>query len=73
LFSGTFFPITQLPRWLQIIAEATPLYHGVAVCRGLVLGRIGAAAAGAHLAYLVALVAVGFVLAIGTYRRRLVT
>jgi lipooligosaccharide transport system permease protein len=73
LFSGTFFPITQLPRWLQIIAEATPLYHGVALCRGLVLGRMGVAAAGAHLAYLVALAAVGFVLAIGTYRRRLVT
>src|SRR6202043_528667 len=28
LFSGTFFPIDQLPGWLQPIAEATPLYHG---------------------------------------------
>jgi lipooligosaccharide transport system permease protein len=73
LFSGTFFPITQLPGWLQIVAQATPLYHGVALCRGLVLGHVGLAAAGAHLAYLVALAAAGFVLAIGTYRRRLVT
>ena len=73
LFSGTFFPIDQLPGWLQPIAEATPLYHGVALCRGLVLGHVGVAAAGAHLAYLIVLVVVGFVLATGTYRRRLVT
>ena len=35
LFSGTFFPISQLPGWLQPVAYATPLYHGVALCRGL--------------------------------------
>ncbi len=73
LFSGTFFPITQLPGWLQPIAQATPLYHGVALCRSLVLGHVGLAGAGAHLAYLVALTLVGFALAIRTYRRRLVT
>jgi lipooligosaccharide transport system permease protein len=73
LFSGTFFPIDRLPGWLQPIAQATPLYHGVALCRGLVLGHVGLAAAGAHLGYLVALVVVGYVLATGTYRRRLVT
>ncbi len=43
LFSGTFFPIVQLPGWLQPIAQATPLYHGVALCRGLVLGHVGLA------------------------------
>jgi lipooligosaccharide transport system permease protein len=73
LFSGTFFPIDRLPGWLQPIAQATPLYHGVALCRGLVLGHVGLGAAGAHLGYLVALVVVGYVLATGTYRRRLVT
>ena len=73
LFSGTFFPITQLPGWLQPVAEATPLYHGVALCRALTLGHVGLAAAGAHLAYLVVLTAVGFVVAQRTYRRRLVT
>jgi len=73
LFSGTFYPVAQLPGWLQPIAEATPLYHGVTLCRGLVLGHVGLAAAGVHLAYLVALTVVGFVLAMGTYRRRLVT
>jgi lipooligosaccharide transport system permease protein len=73
LFSGTFFPISQLPGWLQIVAQATPLYHGVALCRGLVLGHVSLAAAAGHLAYLLALTATGFVLATGTYRRRLVT
>jgi lipooligosaccharide transport system permease protein len=73
LFSGTFFPITLLPGWLQPIALATPLYHGVALCRGLVLGHVGWAAAGEHVGYLVALTAVGFVLALRSYRRRLVT
>ena len=30
LFSGTFFPISQLPEVLRWIAYATPLWHGVA-------------------------------------------
>ena len=73
LFSGTFFPVTLLPGWLQPVAYATPLYHGVALCRGLVLGQLGAWAALGHGAYLAALIALGFRLAMVTYRRRLVT
>jgi lipooligosaccharide transport system permease protein len=72
LFSGTFFPVTQLPRWLQIVAEATPLYHGVALCRGFVLGDLGFTAGLVHAAYLVALVAAGYLLAVRSYRKRLV-
>jgi lipooligosaccharide transport system permease protein len=73
LFSGSFFPVSQLPGWLQPIAEITPLYHGVALCRGLVLGHLTAGAAVAHSAYLIALIAVGFRVAMSTYRSRLVT
>ena len=29
LFSGTFFPLSQLPGWLRLLAYATPLWHGV--------------------------------------------
>jgi lipooligosaccharide transport system permease protein len=72
LFSGTFFPVTQLPRWLQFIAYATPLYHGVALCRGVVLGDLGLVAGVVHVAYLVVLVAIGYVLAVRSYRKRLV-
>ena len=39
LFSGTFFPVSQLPGWLRPVAYATPLWHGVALCRALSLGR----------------------------------
>ena len=39
LFSGTFFPISQLPDWLQPVAWVTPLWHGVELCRDLALGE----------------------------------
>jgi lipooligosaccharide transport system permease protein len=73
LFSGTFFPISQLPGWLQVVARVTPLYHGVQLCRGLTVGNLDLASAVADATYLVALAAVGVVLAAASYRRRLVT
>ena len=72
LFSGTFFPITQLPGWLQAVGVATPLYHGVALCRDLTLGQLNAGSDILHAAYLVLLVSAGFATALVTYRRRLV-
>ena len=71
LFSGTFFPITRLPEALQWVAYATPLWHGVDLCRGLVLGTIGAAAAVGHVAYLLAWVVAGWAIAGARYGRRL--
>jgi lipooligosaccharide transport system permease protein len=35
LFSGIFFPMSQLPQIIQIIAWFTPLYHGVELSRGI--------------------------------------
>ncbi len=72
LFSGTFFPTSQLPGWLQPVAAATPLYHGVALCRMLVLGQGALWPAAVHAGYLVALAAAGYAAARRTYRRRLV-
>lgn len=72
LFSGTFFPVTQLPGWLQPVAVATPLFHGVALCRGLVLGQLSLWPALGHALYLVALTAIGYLLARWTFTRRLV-
>jgi lipooligosaccharide transport system permease protein len=71
LFSGTFFPISRLPEVLQWVAYATPLWHGVDLCRGLVLGTIGAPAAVGHTAYLLAWIVGGLAVARGRYRRRL--
>lgn len=72
LFSGTFFPVSQLPNWLRPIAYATPLYHGVALCRGLVLGTATLWPSLGDAAYLVALAAAGYFLARVSFRRRLV-
>ena len=71
LFSGTFFPVSQLPTWLQAVAYVTPLFHGVALCRDLTLGQVGWADLG-HVAYLGACVAVGYAAARRTFARRLV-
>lgn len=71
LFSGTFFPVRQLPGWLQVVAEVTPLYHGVSLCRDFTLGQIHPPDL-AHGAYLLVLTAVGVAAAMRTFRRRLV-
>jgi lipooligosaccharide transport system permease protein len=72
LFSGTFFPVAELPGWLQPVAYATPLYHGVSLCRGLVLGTAGLWPAVGDAAYLVAVAVVGYRLARTTFTKRLV-
>jgi lipooligosaccharide transport system permease protein len=71
LFSGTFFPVSQLPGWIRPVAYATPLWHGVALCRALTVGDITAGSAAIHVAYLVALTVSGLWLAGRNYRRRL--
>jgi lipooligosaccharide transport system permease protein len=72
LFSGTFFPIERLPGVLEIVAYATPLWHGVDLCRQLTLGDVDPASAAAHLGYLLGFTALGLVAAYYSYRRRLV-
>jgi lipooligosaccharide transport system permease protein len=70
LFSGTFFPVTQLPAWIRPLAYLTPLWHGVALCRALNAGAPGLAALG-HVAYLAAVAGLGLAAGQLTYRRRL--
>ena len=41
LFSGTFFPIEQLPEQIRPIAWLLPLWHGVDLARALSLGTVG--------------------------------
>ena len=72
LFSGTFFPVSQLPVGLQYVAYATPLYHGVTLCRELTLGQLHPLPDVGHGAYLLALCALGTWAALRTYRSRLV-
>jgi lipooligosaccharide transport system permease protein len=71
LFSGTFFPISELPAVLEAIAYLTPLWHGVDLCRQLMLGEVIVWSALAHVVYLVAWIVAGLTFAYITYRRRL--
>lgn len=64
LFSGTFFPVSQLPGWLEPVAWATPLWHGVTLCRDLAAGTGQLGPALGHAAYLVAFTLVGAGLAL---------
>jgi lipooligosaccharide transport system permease protein len=65
LFSGTFFPISQLPDWLEPFAYLSPLWHGVELTR-FVAGIPGTPYFEwwIHASVLVALTAVGATLAV---------
>jgi lipooligosaccharide transport system permease protein len=72
LFSGTFYPVTLLPTALEWLAYATPLWHGVELCRDLTLGPAHAVADLGHVAYLSAWAACGLAASLRLHRRRLV-
>jgi lipooligosaccharide transport system permease protein len=71
LFSGTFFPLTRLPDQIEWIAWLTPLFHGVELVRGLILGSMDLVAAPIHLAYLLVATAIGVVVADRNLHRRM--
>jgi lipooligosaccharide transport system permease protein len=60
LFSATFFPLSTYPGAAQWVVAATPLYHGVALERALMLGEVGPGLLW-HVGYLLALGLVGLV------------
>ncbi|NUP52581.1 MAG: ABC transporter permease [Catenulispora sp.] len=71
LFSGTFFPVSQLPALIRPLAYVTPLWHGVDLCRGLALGSATAGSVLLHVGYLAAVVIAGLWYGARTFRRRL--
>jgi lipooligosaccharide transport system permease protein len=71
LFSGTFFPVAQLPGSVRWLAYLTPLWHGVDLTRGLALGTATAWMSLLHVGVLLALLAGGLLVGSHTYRRRL--
>lgn len=70
LASGVFFPIDQLPAWLQAAAYAAPLAHAVELARPLMSGVVPQAI-GTHLLVLAAYAGVSLYLALVLARRRL--
>jgi lipooligosaccharide transport system permease protein len=71
LFSGTFFPVTQLPAAVRPLAYLTPLWHGVALCRSLSLGTARLGEVAVHVGYLTAITVAGLAAGHRTYLRRL--
>lgn len=76
LFSGTFFPISQLPDQLQVVAYLTPLFHGVELVRKVALPGVDTSVVTplppwVNVVYLVAMAAAGIVLGSRWLDRRL--
>ncbi|WP_310964613.1 ABC transporter permease [Nocardioides terrisoli] len=73
LFSGAFFPISNLGPALEWLARVTPLWQGVDLTRMLTVGGFDAGAAAYHVAYLLVFAVGGGWLAVQRLRKRLVT
>lgn len=52
LFSGTFYPVSVYPGFLQPIVQLTPLYHAASLLRALTTGLLDAAVLW-HVVYLI--------------------
>lgn len=71
LFSGTFYPVDQLPGWLRPLSAVSPLWHGAELCRAATLGRVDWAAAVVHVAVLIAVITAGWWWGRRTFTRKL--
>ena len=72
LFAGVFFPVSDLPGWVQPVVWATPLFHGVELSRAASLGTgMDAWTVVGHVAYLLLFALGGLAVAARTYARRL--
>ncbi|NNC13001.1 ABC transporter permease [Planctomonas sp. JC2975] len=72
LFSGTFFPLTAMPIYLQWIGWLSPIWHGTQLARDVTYGAVEPGwLVAVHVLYLLALVAPSWLLSRRTARRRL--
>jgi lipooligosaccharide transport system permease protein len=71
LFSGTFYPISQLPGWAQALAHVSPLWHGTELARDAAIGGLSLGAVLGHLAFLLVWLIVGVGLAQWRFQVRL--
>ena len=71
LFSGAFFPISNLGPVLEWIARLTPLWHGVSLSRMFCVDQIDWALVVLNVAVLVTLTVIGWFLAVRNLDRRL--
>jgi lipooligosaccharide transport system permease protein len=71
LFSGTFFPVSELPSWLEPLAFLSPLWHGVSLARSATTGDLEPLVSLVHIVVLVACVAAGWYAGTRNFARRL--
>jgi len=71
LFSGTFFPVSSYPWFIQVFMQLTPLYHAINLIRGLSLGVVGPAQVW-DFVYLVVFFAIGMWIAMRQMERKLI-
>jgi lipooligosaccharide transport system permease protein len=71
LFSGTFFPISQLPPVLEALAVISPLWHGIELCRAATTGEGDPLALAGHVLVLVAVIAVSWRVGVAAFDRKL--
>lgn len=60
LFSGAFFPVSNLPTVMDWMARLTPSWHGVELCRALAQGTLSPLAGLGHVAYCLVLTCLGW-------------
>ena len=70
LFSGAFFPVSQLPAWLEKIAMISPLWNAIELGRAATTGVWDGSIVW-HLAVLFACIALGLWWGTGRFERRL--
>ena len=73
LLSGTFFPVDSLPGLAQVIAQFTPLYHGIELVRQVTIFDFSLPSAAWHLLYLLGFLAFGSSIALRNLTKRLIT
>jgi lipooligosaccharide transport system permease protein len=71
LFSATFFPLSQLPQWLQPVAVLSPLWHAVVLCRMATTGTFDGLAVLGHVVALFVFIAIGYWWGTRNFNRRL--
>ncbi|NLT53334.1 MAG: ABC transporter permease [Actinomycetales bacterium] len=70
LFAATFYPLSTYPEAVRPLVQVTPLYHGVALTRGLALGQLTPGLL-LHVLYLTLMAVLGLAVAVRRLERLL--
>ncbi|MEN9967513.1 MAG: hypothetical protein RL036_746 [Actinomycetota bacterium] len=60
LFSGTFYPLSIYPQWIQAIIQAMPLWHAIQLERSFMLGNVSWDLIG-HVIYFLVMIVLGLI------------